>query len=192
MFGGIRKSIRRRSPYTYITLRIVSCTYTKPVRRSSDRAKILSIKWILVAADNMSVVNHTIQFDVKAVDNGVSRSMCRATEFYELCLCQIPFFGAHTHENLHHSISRWEEGWVTRHKAVYCIMYICNHPLALLAHAIQCLELHVTHFCLLFTLFIVQNNFRCATLHTYTYTHKYMYEVARTSLFWFCRSSQGK
>lgn len=187
MFGGIRKSIRRRSPYTYITLRIVSCTYTKPVRRSSDRAKILSIKWILVAADNMSVVNHTIQFDVKAVDNGVSRSMCRA-----LFTVYVRFLFRCTISTTPSRDGERARVWETRHKAVYCIMYICNHPLALLAHAIQCLELHVTHFCLLFTLFIVQNNFRCATLHTYTYTHKYMYEVARTSLFWFCRSSQGK
>lgn len=40
-------------------------------QRSFERMKILSIKWILVATDNMSAVNHTIQFDVKAVDNGV-------------------------------------------------------------------------------------------------------------------------
>lgn len=35
-------------------------------------------------------------------------------------------------------------------KQFYCTTYtyIGNHPLALLAHAIQCLELHVTHFCL--------------------------------------------
>lgn len=75
---------------------------------------------------------------------------------------------------------RKEFGWNTRHKAVYCIMYICNHPLALLAHAIQCLELHVTHFCLLFTLFIVQNNFRCSIPYTHTHTHtrtRYTYSL---------------
>lgn len=63
--------------------------------RSLERMKILSIKWILVAADNMSAVNHTIQFDVKAVDNGMGTvdvlNHTLHSVFCSLCLCQIPF-----------------------------------------------------------------------------------------------------
>lgn len=182
------------------------CVRVWQVKRAKEfrsEMKILSIKWILVAADNMSAVNHTIQFDVKAVDEWYGYGRCaelqRALYTFTVCV-RFPYFSCRT--ICHATIVRWQEqgrGWgcsgrdsVGGKKCVHhrrsvrrslgetwdtkqlrlhkCT--VCNHPLALLAHASQCLELHVTHFCLLFTLFIVQNNFRFSILYTITYTHR--------------------
>lgn len=45
-------------------------------RATDKKSKNIIHQMDLCAADNVSAVNHTIQFNVKAVDMGVSRSMC--------------------------------------------------------------------------------------------------------------------